>query len=384
MWRYALLGIAIVMAVIWGFGLIDVGEIDSVSANAVIAAPSTDLSGFQRAIDPYDWQFPRDHGAHPAFQTEWWYFTGNLKTEDGRHFGYEFTIFRRAIRPPSEASNSEWRSDQIYMGHFAVTDVQSNAFYEQQRLSRDGAGLAGVKATPRVQIWLENWQLMALDEEARGWRLIADAGGHAIDIQLELAKPLVLQGDNGLSPKSGEEGNASYYYSMTRLMTAGTVRIGDEQYPVRGSSWMDHEFSTSALSDDAIGWDWFGLQFDDGREIMLGLIRSKDGGILPYANGVLVQEDGTPLFLAADDYTIKATGSWQSPHTDAVYPAGWEISINHPEVNLQFTITPLIADQELTQGGIIYWEGAVSISGDVTGYGYVELTGYTESMAGRF
>ncbi|RMG82181.1 MAG: hypothetical protein D6712_15055 [Chloroflexi bacterium] len=270
------------------------------------------------------------------------------------------------------------------MGHFTVTDVQSNAFYEQQRLSRDGAGLAGAELAPQVQIWLENWQLTALDENARQWRLTADAGGYAIDVQLEPVKRVVFQGDNGLSPKSGEEGNASYYYSMTRLMTEGTLRIDEEQYQVSGSSWMDHEFSTNALSDDAVGWDWFGLQFDDNREMMLGLIRSKDGGTLPYTSGVLVREDGAPLFLATDDYTITATGSWQSPHTGAVYPAGWEITINHPEIQLQFTVTPLVADQELTQGGIIYWEGAVSISGDVSGYGYVELTGYTESIAGRF
>lgn len=384
MWRYALLGIVILVAIIWGFSLVDVGEAEQVSANAVIAAPMTDLSGFQRAIGPYDWQFPRDHGAHPAFQTEWWYFTGNLKAEDGRHFGYEFTIFRRAIRPPAQTNSTEWHSDQIYMGHFTVTDVQSNAFYEQQRLSRDGAGLAGAELAPQVQIWLENWQLTALDENARQWRLTADAGGYAIDVQLEPVKRVVFQGDNGLSPKSGEEGNASYYYSMTRLMTEGTLRIDEEQYQVSGSSWMDHEFSTNALSDDAVGWDWFGLQFDDNREMMLGLIRSKDGGTLPYTSGVLVREDGAPLFLATDDYTITATGSWQSPHTGAVYPAGWEITINHPEIQLQFTVTPLVADQELTQGGIIYWEGAVSISGDVSGYGYVELTGYTESIAGRF
>jgi predicted secreted hydrolase len=193
-----------------------------------------------------------------------------------------------------------------------------------------------------------------------------------------------LQGDKGLSPKSGVAGNASYYYSLSRLLTTGTVRVGDQTYTVTGASWKDHEFSTSALGEQALGWDWFGLIFDDNTELMLGQIRLTDGTKEPAFGGMFVYPDGSTRYLPSDTFTIEATGTWTSPHTGATYPSGWNVRIDDGELRLNFTITPVIADQELHGTNIAYWEGAVDVRGDVQGFGYAELTGYVDSMQGRF
>lgn len=385
MWRIISLALLGILIVVFGFSLIDGSGGDDVSASALLAAPDSDIGGFQRAIDIWDWQFPADHGAHPNFQTEWWYYTGNLATEDGRRFGFQFTIFRRAILPDAAESNSEWRSNQIYMAHFTVTDVAGNRFYHDQRFSRGGAELAGAVIDPAYRVWLEDWQIVSPDDNPQMMVIQADSGVFAIDLTMIQIKPPALQGDNGLSAKSDEPGNASYYYSLTRLDTSGTIRVNGETFTVQGASWMDHEFSTSALGDDALGWDWFGLHLDDGREVMVGQIRLTDDSRDPYFGGLLVNADGSTESLDAADFTITATGTWTSPHSGAIYPAGWEIVIMLDDgETLSLTLTPLIDDQELHGGGIVYWEGAVRITGDVTGYGYAELTGYADAMTGRF
>ena len=378
--------LALVAAVvIFGFSLISVsgGESD-VSASAVLANIGGDTSGYARAIDARRWQFPADHGAHPDFQTEWWYYTGNVAGADGRRFGYQFTIFRRAIAPTEADSESEWRTNQLYMAHFAVSDVAGGAFYHDERFSRAGAGLAGAETVPNYRVWLGGWQVVGQNEAATQTRISAATGAVAIDLTLEQAKPPALQGDNGLSAKSAAPGNASYYYSLTRLETSGTVTIDGQSYPVTGASWMDHEFGTSALGADALGWDWFGLQLDDGRELMLGQIRLAGGDKDPYFGGLRVNPDGSTQFLPADSFTIESTSTWTSPHTGAVYPASWTISVMTESGELRLSLAPQIPDQELHGSGITYWEGTVKISGDATGYGYAELTGYTESMLGRF
>lgn len=355
---------------------------DQPASLPVAAAPDPDA--FARASGPRAWSFPADHGAHPAFQTEWWYYTGNLATRDGRRFGYQFTVFRRALTPEAQVSGSEWRTTQAYMAHFTVTDVAGGVFYQAQRFSRGAAGLAGATADPRYRVWLDDWAVEARDDAAEAVTLAAASSEAAVDFVLEQAKPPALQGDHGLSPKSGEPGNASYYYSLTRLLTSGTIRLGGETFVVTGASWMDHEFGTSALGPDAQGWDWFGLQLDDGRELMLGQIRRVDGGIEPAFGGLLVEADGTARTLRASEFTIMPTAQWTSPHTGATYPAAWTVVVT-PErgETLTLQVEPLLADQELREG-IVYWEGAVRISGDATGYGYAELTGYHGAMRGRF
>jgi predicted secreted hydrolase len=401
MWKF-ILGIAAILGVaIAGFSLIDSASGDDLGANAVIAAPSTNLEDFARADGPRDWDFPRDHGAHLSFQTEWWYYTGNLATADGRRFGYQFTVFRRAIAPrdaqtvsASPASSSEWRADQVYLAHFTVSDIADERFYHDERYSRGGAGLAGGlpnddQPDERYHVYLEDWSVMALDDAHTRYAIRAvSPGGFAVDLALSRSKPPAFQGDAGLSAKSAELGNASYYYSLSRLATEGTITLGGEQFAIAGDTWMDHEFSTSAMGGDALGWDWFGLHFDDGRELMVGQIRLIDGGREPAFGGLLIERDGSTRYLPAESFTIEATGEWRSPHTDALYPAGWTITISADalaaESDLTFTATPLQADQELHSGDIAYWEGAVALAGDVTGYGYAELTGYATTMTGRF
>ena len=378
-----LLGIVLAV-VLFGFSLISVSSGDDVSASVVLTSLDNDISGYDRADAPREWEFPRDHGAHPDYQTEWWYYTGNLAGEDGRRFGYQFTIFRRAIAPSENASDSEWRTNQLYMAHFAVSDVAGEQFFHDERFSRAGAGLAGAESDPNYRVWLGEWQVMGTNEDATQTRITAAMDGAAVEFTLEQAKAPALQGDGGLSAKSAEPGNASYYYSLTRLLTSGTITIGGETFDVSGTSWMDHEFGTSALGSDALGWDWFGLQLDDERELMVGQIRPANGDKDPYFGGVLVNPDGSTEFLPAEAITIEATGEWTSPHTGATYPAGWNITVTLPDEPLRLTVTPQIADQELNGGGIAYWEGTVRLSGDATGYGYAELTGYADSMMGRF
>ncbi len=385
MWRFVFLGLMLIVVVIFGFSLIDATASGDVSASAVMPAPDTDITGYARAIAPYDWHFPQDFGAHPEFQTEWWYYTGNLADNSGRRFGYQFTIFRRAITPTDAPSSSEWRTNQVYMAHFTVTDVAGNQFYHAQRFSRGGAGLAGAEVDPMYHVWLENWQIIAQDDTATITTIAASTDDVAIDLTLEQVKPPALQGDNGLSAKSDEPGNASYYYSLTRLPTTGTITIGGQTFTVTGATWKDHEFSTSALDDNALGWDWFGLHLDDNRELMLGQIRMADGGRDPVFGGLLVLPDGSTQVLDAKDFSLQAVEMWTSPHTGATYPASWNASINVGDAErLDITITPLISDQELHGAGIVYWEGAVRIEGDATGYGYMELTGYADAMTGRF
>lgn len=395
-WRLVAVALVIIVVTVFGFSLIDVNGGD-VTAAAVLSPSSGGTEGFARAIGAWDWQFPRDHGAHPDFQTEWWYYTGNLAAEDGQRFGFQFTIFRRAISTESFASDSEWRTGQIYMAHFTLSDLESGRFFHDERYSRGGAGLAGAlpdDSAPQAdyRVWLEDWEVTALDDSAQQFRITASsqtpAGRFAVNFTLDQIKAPALQGDSGLSAKSEEAGNASYYYSLSRLLTDGSITLDDDVFTVSGTTWMDHEFSTSALGNDALGWDWFGLHFDDGRDLMIGQIRLVDGGRDPFFGGLLIAANGDTRYLDAADFTIQSGGTWQSPHTGAIYPAGWTLTLRGAALDeaedLIIAVTPMMADQELNSGGIAYWEGAVRLDGGVTGYGYAELTGYASAMTGRF
>lgn len=360
----------------------------------VLNVSMPDISGYERALSPLNWDFPRDFGAHDTYQTEWWYYTGNLEDENGRHFGYQFTIFRRAISPDVMEGASEWRDNQVYLAHFTLSDIDANQFYHSQSLSRGGADLAGAlpdNANPDApyHVWVEDWSIQAIDDESSVIRIQAAMDGAKIDLTLTQTKPPLLQGNAGLSPKSAEPGNASHYYSLSRLETKGSLSSEAGSFEVSGLTWMDHEFSTSALGEGAQGWDWFGLIFEEGYELMIGQIRLQEGGTEPAFGGKLLKPDGESIQLMADDFEIEVTDEWKSPHTQATYPAGWLIKIktNDPYFEdglIELRLRPLMADQELTGGGIDYWEGAVRIEGDLNGYGYAELTGYTRTMQGRF
>lgn len=332
---------------------------------------------FARAMEPREFVFPLDHGPHPQFKTEWWYFTGNLLSENDRRFGYQLTFFRSALTPDPQQRDSAWSTNQIYMAHFALTDAEAERFYYFERFSRDSLGLAGAKADP-FNVWLENWSVEGGQGEPFPMRLSASEDDVAIELRLESAKPIVLQGQNGLSQKSAKPGNASYYYSMTRLLTSGSIHISDETFQVVGTSWLDREWSTSALGDDQVGWDWFSLQFDDGRELMYYQLRLKDDTADALSSGILVDARGATRRLKPSDIQIKVLDHWQSSKSGAKYPAKWRLDIIKEGISLE--ISPILAEQELTTT-VRYWEGAVSFRGKqrasvLSGFGYVEMTGY--------
>ncbi|MGD8517910.1 MAG: lipocalin-like domain-containing protein [Anaerolineae bacterium] len=352
---------------------------------ARLIAPDSDSTGYLRAEGPMPLDFPAAHGPHPEYQTEWWYYTGNVQTDAGRAFGYQLTFFRRALAPPDQrpVRESAWATDQVYMAHLALTDVAEERYQAFERFSRGAAGLAGAQAVP-YRVWLEDWSV----EEVEPGVILMRAAQDDVALELRLAdsKGPILHGDRGFSPKGPQPGNASYYYSLTRLETSGRIRIGDESHEVRGLSWMDHEFSTSGLAADQVGWDWFSMQIDDGSELMVFQLRTEDGGIDPYSSGTFIAPDGATRTLDRSEFEIRVTDTWRSPHTGAVYPAGWTIAV--PAVELELEIEPYIADQELTVS-YAYWEGAVWIEGEragrpVRGAGYIEMTGYAASMQGQF
>ncbi|MDE2748023.1 MAG: carotenoid 1,2-hydratase [Chloroflexota bacterium] len=382
-WRVLTLLLLIGLVILFGISLYEPLSGVALSASTQFQAPPQETDGFVRAISPWDWQFPRDYGAHPAFQTEWWYYTGVLATEAGERFGFQFTIFRRAISPLARESDSEFRSNDIYMAHFTVSDIKNGDFYHDVRYARGGAGLAGATVDPFYRVWLEDWAVSAEDDNANKTHISAASADFAIDLHLYQMKRPALHGDGGLSQKSGELGNASYYYSLTRLLTDGGIRVGDQEYTVSGYTWMDHEFSTSALGESAQGWDWFGLIFTDGTELMVGQIRQVDGSREPAFGGLYIEADGGTRYLDAADFSIHVSDTWRSPQTGAEYPAGWEIAVKG-DAGFSLQVAPLLADQELHDASIIYWEGAVEVSGDKSGAGYAELTGYVDSMQNRF
>jgi predicted secreted hydrolase len=351
----------------------------------VEAGPGDPAAGFLRATGPAELAFPRDHGPHPDYQTEWWYYTGNLVADGGQRFGYQLTFFRRALVPPAgrAARESAWAADQVYMAHLALTDVEGNRFRAFERFARGAGGLAGAVADP-FHVWLEDWQVEQVEPGVT--RLVATQDDLALDLRLADRKGPILQGDQGFSPKGPGTGNASYYYSLTRLETSGTVRVGETGYAVSGLSWMDHEWSTSGLAADQVGWDWFSIQLDDGSELMVFQLRQEDGSSDPFSSGAFIAAGGSTRPLDRDAFEIRVEDTWRSPHTGATYPARWTVSV--PGVDLVLEIEPLLAGQELTLS-YAYWEGAVRVEGRrvgeaIRGHGYVEMTGYAGSMQGQF
>ncbi len=341
------------------------------------ALRADDATGFARATEPRPFTFPADHGPHPDFQTEWWYYTGNLESTDGRHWGFQLTFFRRSLTAEPQQRTSNWAAENIFMAHFALTDVGGNTFHAFDRFARDGAALAGAESAP-FHVWTGSWQ--ASGDPQTGTRLQASAENVAIDLVARSTKPPVLQGDKGLSQKSSGAGNASYYYSLTRMATEGTLTVGGTTYNVTGSTWKDREWSTSVLEQDQVGWDWFALHFADGRDLMYYQIRMADGSIEPLSSGTLVAADGSTTRIARDDIQIEVLDRWQSPRSGAQYPSRWRVRV--PKDALDLAIEPYIADQELPFS-VTYWEGAVRVIGTgsgqpITGNGYIEMTGYSE------
>jgi predicted secreted hydrolase len=359
-------------------------ERNGIEATLAVSAAlgSGDASGFARALAPRAFSFPADLGPHPDFRTEWWYYTGNLESAAGRHFGFQLTFFRTALAPSTvgdAATGSAWSTRQLYLAHFAVTDTAGRRFHAWSRLERAALGLAGARPRP-FRVWLDDWSAESDASDGVPVRLRAAEGSIAIDLTLASDRPIVLPGDRGLSQKGPEPGNASYYYSRTRMTARGTVRAGADAVPVVGLAWMDREWSTSALGPDLVGWDWIALQLDDGRDVMVYRLRRRDGGTDPRSAGALVSAAGATRALAPAEVTLDALDHWTSPRSRVRYPSRWRLAV--PGAGLDLAITPRLADQELIVG-TRYWEGAVRVEGTaggrpIRGRGYVELVGYGE------
>jgi predicted secreted hydrolase len=363
----------------------------------VLAAAAAGAEAWRTADGPRTWMFPKDYGAHPAYKTEWWYFTGNLAGPAGEKYGYELTFFRNGVRAaPSDPANP-WSIRDLFLAHFTLTDVAGETFHAEDILSRSGPDLAGAR-TESLDVWIGDWSArmkdgaISLRARRRGW-----------EIALELAprKPVVLHGRSGYSRKGPGNGQASYYSSLTDLDTQGAIAFGGGgRKTVRGRSWFDHEFGSGFLAEDQVGWDWFGLHLSDGRDLMIYLLRRKDGSIERASAGTLVAPDGSarPLALRGDrergddtiEFSVTTLDRWRSPKSGGTYPSRWRIKIPSEEIDL--LVAPLVAAQELlpvTLPNLIYWEGAVAGTGTVRGRpaaceGYAELTGYAGSLRGAF
>jgi predicted secreted hydrolase len=375
--------VAIAAIAVAAWALTASGRREPVRATLTLAAAlgDGDTTGYARALEPRPFAFPHDHGPHPEFRTEWWYFTGNLEAEDGAPLGYELTFFRSAIAPATAASPraSAWAADHIYMAHLAVTDARGRRFHAFDRFARAAVGLAGARAEP-FRVWTEDWRAESAGAATFPLRLIAAEGDVALDLVLAQGKPPVSNGERGLSRKGPERGNASYYYSLTRMPTEGTVRAGGATRRVRGASWMDREWSTSGLGPELAGWDWFALQLSDTTELMVYRLRGHDGGASPFSGGTFVDAAGAARTLAASDVVVDVLDTWRSPRDGARYPARWRLRV--PAAAIDVEVTPLLADQELNLA-VRYWEGTARVDGrragrPVAGRAYVELTGYAE------
>lgn len=333
---------------------------------------------YRLALPGYLFKFPRDHGAHPDYKLEWWYYTGNLDGENGARFGYELTFFR--IGTDRRAENpSVWSVGNLYVAHFALSRLDEQVFSFFERVNRAGPGIAHA-AVDTLDVQNESWTAKLVDNTMQ---LRAYAGGILLELKLTSDKPPAIHGVDGVSQKSDGVGQASHYYSMTRMETEGTVSIDAEAVRVSGESWMDHEFGTSQLAPEQIGWDWFSLQMDNGEELMAYRLRRRDGTIDANSSATVVAAGGETRHLKLDEFSVRSLRDWPSPKSGAVYRLDWELAI--PELEARLRITPLMDDQELVttrSTGIAYWEGAVEIEGTwrgepVSGRGYVELTGYS-------
>jgi len=333
---------------------------------------------YRTALPGYRYEFPRDHFNHPDYQTEWWYYTGNLKSADGHRYGFELTFFRQAVRRGA-AMATAWDLRDLYLAHLALSDLDGGKFYHAERVNRSGPGIAAVSES-LGRVWNGNWRIQW---EGSNQRLVAIDARFQLNLTLRSEKPPVIHGENGVSQKADVPGRASHYISLTRLATFGSIELGGKSFEVSGTSWMDHEFFTHQLEPNQAGWDWLSLQLADHTELMLFHIRCADGSIDPYSAGTYVDAQGRTTHLRSDDFALLPLGeTWTSPVTHAAYPIHWKIEI--PKLSIELDAKTLLDSQELTGNGLFapsYWEGAIVLTGQrkgqpLGGAGYLEMTGY--------
>lgn len=338
---------------------------------------------WKTAVPGWNYQFPADHGNHPDFKTEWWYFTGNLHSDDGKDFGYQLTFFRQGVREPGSPSvQSRFVVNDVKFAHFAVSEISQGRFLHFQRLSRGAFGEAGFDQKNRLA-WIRDWTCERTGQDT--FRLAAKEEGVSLALDLASLKKPVVHGREGVSQKAEGEGRASYYYSLSRLQTTGSLDVGGKNYKVSGTSWFDHEWATNQLAPHQKGWDWFSLQFQDGTELMIFQIRTEDGKTDAHSAGTFVFEDGSDLQLGQAGFDLEPTAWWRSEKTGANYPVEWRLAV--PALDLDLEIKPRFRQQELTANPFAYWEGAVRASGSrkskpVEALGYLEMTGYAGKVIG--
>lgn len=349
-------------------------------------AELTNREGWREARAGYNFSFPRDHAAHEPYRIEWWYYTGNLTAKDGRRFGYQLTFFRTGVVLKPE-NPSRWAVRDLYMAHFAVSDIDRESFHSFERLSRAGINWAGAD-TASYSVWNNDWEVKL---DGHDHLLEARDADFELELRLSPAKSEVIHGQNGVSQKGPSEGNATHYYSITRFNSAGRLVVNGEPFEVTGLSWMDHEFGTRILEPGQIGWDWFSIQLDDGRELMIFQTRRADGSVDPRSSGTLIDVDGRAIHIPFGELSLTPGELWHSSASGATYPITWRVEV--PAYGLSLSVTAAFPDQELRateSTGVTYWEGSVEVRGragenDARGRGYLEMTGYTgQSMGAIF
>jgi len=339
---------------------------------------------------PCNLTFPKDHGLHAGYRTEWWYYSGNLQSDSGEQYGYQLTFFRSQISAPGAESKwpkprSAWRTQQVYAGHAAVSDISEKKHLQSELIARGSLGVAGVsQKADLTTIFAKNWSA-----QIRPGRHLLKAVSDDFSFELSLlpVKPPVLHGKGGYIRKGSTSERASCYYSFTRLRSDGALTIDGKTIAVQGFSWMDHEFNSASLEPGIVGWDWFSLQLSDQSEVMVYLLRKQGGQLNSASSGTFIDKSGKARHLTKDDIRIDILESWKSPRSRAVYPARWRLMIF--PLSIELTLTPNLSDQEMhtpESTGVIYWEGSVSVNGSagkqpLKGIGYVELTGYAKAFS---
>jgi predicted secreted hydrolase len=344
----------------------------------VFSSAASTATSYRLALPNYKYSFPHDYFSHPDFQTEWWYYTGNLQSADGHRFGFELTFFRQgADRDP--AKHGTWDIQDLYLAHLALSDLTGGKFYHAERTNRSGPGIAGVDESVQ-RIWNGNWQTQWKDSQQV---LEAISENFNLHFTLHSEKPPVIHGENGVSQKADGPGRASHYISLTRLETTGVVTLNSRNFSVTGLSWMDHEFFTHQLTEEQAGWDWLSLQLDDHTELMLFHIRRRDDSIDSFSAGTFVDAQGRTTHLREPDFVLQPTGApWHSAASGGTYPIQWKITV--PKLGIELEATTPLASQELTgdsRTAPTYWEGAINLHGqrsgaELKGRGYLEMTGY--------
>lgn len=322
---------------------------------------------YRSALPGYQYQFPRDHFNHPEFQTEWWYYTGNLHDAQGRKFGFELTFFRQGVDRREHAGNAVWDVRDVWLAHLALSDIDGGKFLHAQRLNRSGPGLAGA-SLEQARVWNGNWQVQW--NLANGTQQMQAFDPHfSLQLSMSPLKAPVIHGSNGVSQKAAGEGRASHYISLTRIETKGTLTLEGKPFTVEGLSWMDHEIFTHQLDAAQSGWDWFSLQFDDGADLMLYRFRREDGTLDPFSSGTYIDARGKSTTLTAAQFTVTPGKLWHK------YPIEWTVRV--PSISLDALLTTRLPSQELDDSQLNrYWEGAIEIGGSRRGVGYLEMTGY--------